>query len=197
MSDLATNIFLVRHGETLWNTQKRWQGSKNSDLTLLGVSQAQAARDLLAQQPLHCAYVSPLQRAVDTMDIIIEKRELNCIQMPEVREINLGHWEGRTQGEIQISEPQQTSNFWTNPEQFQVRGAETFQQLQQRVVAGIEKIYQQHPGENILLVSHWVAIKVAIAHYSKIPLSKLSTIADPKNAELLRLCKQGQQVTIG
>jgi len=196
MSESATNIFLVRHGETVWNTQKRWQGSKNSNLTLQGVSQAQTARDLLTQQPLHCAYVSPLQRAVDTIDIILENRDLSSTRMPEIRELNLGQWEGRTQQEIKICDPLQSNNFWSNPEQFQVKGAETFQQLQQRVVAGIEKIYQQHPGENILLVSHWVAIKVAIAHYSQIPLSKLATIADPKNAELLCLSKQGEQVTV-
>ncbi|MCJ8297974.1 MAG: histidine phosphatase family protein [Pseudomonadales bacterium] len=196
MSDQATNIFLVRHGETLWNTQKRWQGSQNSNLTLQGITQAQAARDLLAEQPLHCAYVSPLKRAIDTIDIILEKRDLSCSRMPELCELNLGHWEGRTQQEIEISEPQQSSNFWLNPDKFQVKGAETFQQLQQRVVEGIEKIYQQHPGENILLVSHGVAIKVAIAHYTQTPLSKLATLADPKNAELLCLSKQGEQVTV-
>ena len=127
MSDRATNIFLVRHGETLWNTQKRWQGSQNSNLTLQGISQAQAARDILAEQLLHCAYVSPLQRAVDTIDIILKKRDLSCSIMPELSELNLGHWEGRTQQEIKISEPQQSSNFWLNPDKFQVKGAETFQ----------------------------------------------------------------------
>ena len=196
MTDQVTKIFLVRHGETIWNTEERWQGSQNSNLTLQGISQARTTRDLLLQQPLYRAYVSPLQRAVDTIDIILENRDLSYQLMPEIREMNLGVWEGRTRREIQHCEPLQSNNFWFDAEKFQVAGAETFQQLQQRVVAGIEKIYQRHPGENILLVSHWVAIKVAIAHYLKVPLSQLSTLENPKNAEIQCLSKCVEKVTL-
>ena len=90
----STKIYLVRHGETLWNSQQRWQGSKNSPLTELGIQQATLTRDLLAASPIDLAYVSPLQRATQTLDIILQYRAIETTIFPAMREMCLGNWEG-------------------------------------------------------------------------------------------------------
>jgi probable phosphoglycerate mutase len=192
----ATKIYFVRHGETVWNTQKRWQGSQNSELTDLGKQQAAQARDLLKEMHFDLAYVSPLQRAVQTINIILEGRGMDIATLPAVQEINMGQWEGRTQAEIAISEPEQANNFWHNPDLFNVDGAETFTQLQQRVVQGLNELFDKHQGCNILVVSHWVAIKVALAYYSNIELKNLSDLPNPKNAELICFTKSGDKISV-
>ncbi len=196
MGDNSTKIYLVRHGETLWNCQQRWQGSKNSPLTELGIEQATLTRDLLAANPIDLAYVSPQQRATQTLDIILQYRDIDTIIFPAMREMCLGSWEGRTRSEIAISEPVQTRYFRHRPDLFNVTGAETFTQLQQRVVAGLDSLFLRHSGENILIVSHWVAIKVALAYYQKIALRDLSQLDDPKNAQLIILSKDQSGITI-
>ena len=196
MSCKTTKIYLVRHGETIWNTEKRWQGSQNSELTDLGKQQAAQARDLLKEQHFDFAYVSPLNRAVQTIDIILEGTGMNIVTIPAVQEINMGKWEGRTQAEIAISEPEQANNFWHRPDLFYVDGAETFRQLQQRVVQGLNVLFEKHQGSSILVVSHWVAIKVALAYYSNIELKKLSELANPKNAELICFTKSGDKISV-
>jgi len=196
MNNAITKMYLVRHGETIWNTQKRWQGSKNSELTDLGKLQAQKTGELLNSIALDVAYVSPLGRAVQTIDIILQNKALEKHILPAVAEINMGNWEGRLQSEIAISEPLQASNFRQRPDLFAVEGAETFVQLQDRVVGSLLEIFDRHRGRTILIVSHWVAIKVALAHFSNIKLENLSSLEDPKNAELIGLSKEAGKVSI-
>jgi len=196
MNDAITKIYLVRHGETIWNTQKRWQGSKNSALTDLGKQQAQKTGELLNNIGLDVAYVSPLGRAVQTIDIILQNKALEKHMLSAVAEINMGDWEGRLQSEIAISEPLQASNFRQRPDLFAVQGAETFVQLQERVVGSLLEIFDRHRGRSILIVSHWVAIKVALAHFSNIKLENLSSLEDPRNAELICLSKEEGKVSI-
>lgn len=196
MEDKKTNIFLVRHGQTLWNVQKRWQGCQNSDLTALGIDQAYQTKETVNKYNIHYAYVSPLQRAQDTIKIILEDKDIKIDILDELKEINLGQWEGQTQEDTSLSNPQEFNNFWKTPELFSLQGAETLQELQDRVVKGLNYIFSQHEGKNILVVSHWISIKVALAHYSNLPISSLPQIDNPKNAQVLCINKIGSIIEI-
>lgn len=191
-----TNIYLVRHGETEWNQQNRLQGNQNSPLTVIGKQQAYDVKKSLDQYEIHQAYVSPLKRARDTLDIILKDRKLEVIISNNLREINLGPWEGKTREEIAQSHPDEYKMFWGEPDAFVLSGAETFQALQRRVVEGLEHIFSKGENNNILVVSHWIAIKVAIAHYTSTPLSLLSSIANLGNGTFLRLTRRGDDVSI-
>lgn len=193
---IETNIFLVRHAQTEWNKQNRLQGNQDSPLTLSGRKQAQEVRKSLEQYSIDTAYASPLKRARDTMLIILKDRELEAVITDNLREINLGPWEGKTRSETESSHPGQYVAFWEKPDLFNLQGAETYQKLQQRVVEELENIFLRDKNKNILVVSHWKAIKVALAHYSSTSLSHLSDIADPVNGAFLRLSKQGNDVFI-
>ena len=193
---LETNIFLVRHGETEWNKKNRLQGNQDSPLTLMGVKQAREVKKSLEQYKIDKAYVSPLKRARDTMEIILKDRELEAVITDNLREINLGPWEGKTRRETALSHPDEYMAFWKRPDSFNLPGAETFQELQQRVVEELGSIFLKEKNKNILVVSHWIAIKVALAHYSSIPISHLSGIADPVNGSFLLLSKRNNEVFI-
>ncbi|MCP3871202.1 MAG: histidine phosphatase family protein [Gammaproteobacteria bacterium] len=193
---LDTRIIIVRHGETEWNKENRLQGNRNSPLTPAGLKQADAARKALVQYELDCAYVSPLERAIETSKIILKERGLEAVIQDDLREISLGPWEGRTRQETALSHPKEYMDFLARPHVFSLEGADTFQALQQRVVGGFESIFDTRKYSNILVVSHWVAIKVALAYYSSIPLSDLSSIPDPLNGGYLCLLKRGDDVSI-
>jgi len=196
MSNKHTNIFLVRHGQTTWNLEKRWQGSKNSNLTSLGIKQAKETKKYLDTCQIHNAYVSPLQRAQDTMQILIEDKDIKAIILDEIKELNIGPWEGISQDDTKQSDPEEYHNFWKAPDYFALEGAETFFELQNRVVLALNNIFEKHVGKNILVVSHWISIKVALAHFSTTPISKLSSMNNPKNAEVVCLHKMGNEVSI-
>jgi probable phosphoglycerate mutase len=186
-----TSILLVRHGETEWNRQNRVQGNLDSPLTGLGKDQANQLRQMLERVHIEQAYVSPLKRARDTLDIIIQDRPIEVGIVDDLREIKLGPWEGKTRAETALSNPAEENNFWHQPESFALPGAETFQQLQTRMVAALESIFLRASGHTVLVVSHWIAIKVALAYYKGIPLSGLSGISNPLNGSFIRLTRLG------
>jgi broad specificity phosphatase PhoE len=193
---LEKRIFLLRHGETEWNTQRRLQGNRNSPLTPRGIEQANNARQSLLKYSIDHAYVSPLERAINTAEIILEGRDVNLTINDDFREINLGPWEGKTWQEAKLSHPVEFSNYYNNPELFSLPGADTFQELQNRMVGGLEFIFSCEKGSNLLVVSHGMAIKVAIAYYTSTSLTNLSSIIDPINCSFLCLSKRGNDVFI-
>ncbi|MEE1541372.1 MAG: histidine phosphatase family protein, partial [Paludibacteraceae bacterium] len=89
-----TKIYLCRHGETEWNVVKRMQGQNNSNLTELGVSQAKALGKRLEDIDIDIIYSSSCQRALDTAMHARGNRDLQIIAEDDLREINLGNWEG-------------------------------------------------------------------------------------------------------
>lgn len=191
-----TNIFLVRHGETEWNRQQRLQGHQNSPLTANGVKQAKEVRKALETYSLDFAYVSPLQRARDTIEIVLADRGIDPVVSEHLSELNLGPWEGKTRKEAALSHPVQYSAFLERPHFFNLQGTETFQTLQRRMAKQLDSIFVEQEGYNVLVVSHWIAIKVVLAHYLTISLSRLSEIADPQNGGFYRLSKRGETVII-
>jgi len=193
---LETKIFLVRHGETEWNMQNRLQGNKDSPLTPGGIQQALEVKKSLEQFTIDHAYVSPLKRAKDTMRIILNDREVEVAIKDNLREINLGPWEGKTRQETALSHPDEYMAFWERPDLFNLPGADTLLELQYRIVKELESIFATGKNTNNLVVSHWIAIKVALAHYSSTPLSHLSEIPDPVNGGFKCISKRADDVFI-
>ena len=186
-----TTLYLVRHGETEWNREGRLQGNGDSPLTENGRRQAAQVREALQSVAIEQAYVSPLKRAVDTMAIIVAERAVELVVCEPLREISLGPWEGKTRDEVAVTHPDQYRAFVEQPDQMQLDGAETFAALQQRVVGELERLFEQHAGERVLVVSHWMAIKVALAYYAGVPLSQLATIENPANGAYLKVTRRG------
>ena len=191
---LETNIFLIRHGETEWNKLHRLQGSKNSPLTSNGIKQANQVKKLIQQVNIDQAYVSPLKRARDTINIILKDSKLEPVIVNDLREIDLGPWEGMSQDKTALLFPDEHLAFWEKPDEFNLDGAETFQALQKRMLKVLESIFISEKNKNILVVSHWIAIKVILAHYTSTPLSQLSEIANPENGALLCLSNRSDGI---
>lgn len=143
-------IYLVRHGETLFNVQKKIQGWCDSPLTTQGIAQATRLHDALCDVDFVHAYSSTSERCIDTANLIIGSRDIVLTSNKLFKEMNFGELEG---------ECEQTLFQCENPmkhytEGFRAIGGDTLEDVKQRMLAGIELIARNHPDGNVLLVSH-------------------------------------------
>jgi broad specificity phosphatase PhoE len=156
----VTRFFLVRHGETDWNAEHRWQGHTDTPLSQLGRRQAELLRERLAREPLVAAYASDLSRAWDTATSALAGRGLLLTACPGLREINLGEWQGLTTPEIEQRWPGQLARFFAAADaDARPRGGETRAEMQERVAGALQEIAAAHPEGQVLVVSHGGALR--------------------------------------
>ena len=155
-------LYFVRHGQTLWNTKKMFQGIKNSNLTDLGKEQARKLKESLKDINFTHYYTSPLGRAIETIDILTEDRNHPFINfIPEFKEINMGEIEGMP-AEIAVNlYPEQLYNLWNNGKDYDPRSfkGEDFKSVYTRVKKGLKELTRTHSKKDkILIVSHGLAL---------------------------------------
>ena len=153
-----TTLLLVRHGETDWNRDGRWQGGSDTSLNDLGRGQAQA----LAQEldgDIGLVYSSDLSRARETAEIIAAKLGLEIRFDPRLRERGFGSWEGLTTSEIE-ERFADSHRRWLAGEGAGADDAETFEDFFARVNGFLADVLRLHPDEEVLVISHGGAIRV-------------------------------------
>ena len=155
-----TTLILVRHGETDWNAQLRWQG--HSDTALNEAGREQARRLAGELEPVNALYSSDLARASETAEIIAERLGLEVRLDPRLRERGFGSWEGRTAEEIEVSFPDEQRR-WREGIGAGAHDAEQFEAFAARVGSFVDEVVPQHPGEDVLVVSHGGTIRVVHA----------------------------------
>ncbi|MEC9220622.1 MAG: histidine phosphatase family protein [SAR324 cluster bacterium] len=161
---IETEIILIRHGETEWNSQKRMQGHSNSDLSLVGQAQIQALGQWMKNVPFDLIYSSDSLRAKQTAEAITQfsGHELQFDQ--RLREKNLGVFEGLTSEEARERHPEVFRLFKTAGSKYVIDEGESTQQLQDRALEIVNEIRIKHPEERVLLVTHGGFIRVVMKH---------------------------------
>ena len=159
-----TEIILIRHGETEWNSQQRMQGHSNSDLSSLGQAQIQALGQWMKNVPFDHIYSSDSLRAKQTAEAITQfsGHELQFDQ--RLREKNLGVFEGLTSEEARERHPEVFRLFKTAGSKYVIDEGESTQQLQDRALEIVNEIRIKHPEERVLLVTHGGFIRVVMKH---------------------------------
>jgi len=159
-----TEIILIRHGETEWNSQKRMQGHSNSDLSSVGQAQIQALGQWMKNVPFDLIYSSYSLRAKQTAEAITQfsGHELQFDQ--RLREKNLGVFEGLTSEEARERHPEVFRLFKTAGSKYVIDEGESTQQLQDRALEIVNEIRIKHPEERVLLVTHGGFIRVVMKH---------------------------------
>ena len=159
-----TEIILIRHGETEWNSQKRMQGHSNSDLSSVGQAQIQALGQWMKNVPFDLIYSSDSLRAKQTAEAITQfsGHELQFDQ--RLREKNLGVFEGLTSEEARERHPEVFRLFKTAGSKYVIDEGESTQQLQDRALEIVNEIRIKHPEEHVLLVTHGGFIRVVMKH---------------------------------
>lgn len=158
-------ITLVRHGESVWNGERRIQGNQDPALSPRGRRQADR---LVAHLRVHLArsvaavYTSPLRRAAETAERIAAAWNLPATPDPDLREMCLGGWEGMTVAEIQAAFPGAYERWLEDPVASPAPGGEDLGELSRRTVRALERMQAAHPGSDLILVSHGGVIKALL-----------------------------------
>jgi len=181
-----TRFILIRHGETDWNTQGRWQGQIDLPLNSRGREQADQIARSLSNAGISLIYSSDLRRAVNTAKSLGKMLGLMVQTDPRLREIHQGEWQGLSVKEINERYAEAFQQRMNDPLGVAPPGGETAFDVRKRVVQVIEQILREHPEETVAIVSHGFAIAVILAHYRKIPFKKVWGLV-PQNASIQTL----------
>lgn len=160
------NLYITRHGETKWNTEGRLQGWLNSPLTEKGIRQGQQLHQAVKMYDIQKIYSSPSERALKTAISAKGKLDVEIELMDELKEMNMGQWEGKTLDQIKEREPENFENYWLRPHLFVKNTGENFDEMLARTKRALDKIVQENPEGNVLIVTHGVTLKALMSHYS-------------------------------
>ncbi len=166
-----TRLLLVRHGETTWNDEARYQGQEDIPLSARGWMEAECLAERLASESINAIYASDLARARDTAQVVARRIAKSLTLEPRLREANLGEWQGLTYAEVRRryfrdTDPLPAYFIDTPP-----LGGESLRQLQTRVMSTIESIAAQHADESVLIVTHGGCLKMLLCTWLGIELS--------------------------
>jgi len=164
-----TRIFLVRHGETAWNVEGRFQGQSDTPLNETGRQQADALGSYLKGRNLQVIYTSDLVRALNTARIIGAYHNVDIKPDPRLRELNFGSWEGMDYYEIQAKHPKELTDWQENILNTAPPGGESLEQLAKRVQAVYEHIIPTDLKGDILIVAHGGVLQVLLCYTLHLP----------------------------
>jgi len=159
---MATRVFLVRHGATVLSAEDRYAGSVDVALSDEGRAQARALGARLAGEPLAAVYASPMSRAQDTARSIVDGRGVDLVTVPELRETDHGHWEGKTREEIRAGFPEEYARWERDPFTFAPSSGETGLQVLARALPAFLAIVARHADNSVLVVSHKATIRLVV-----------------------------------
>jgi broad specificity phosphatase PhoE len=162
----VTTILLVRHGETDWNLERRWQGHTDRPLNETGRAQARELADLLATDPPDAVYSSDLARARETAEIVAARLGLPVAVDARLREVDVGEWSGLTMAEIEERFPEALQRRLAGGTGWE-RG-ETYEQMGERVVAALGEIAERHDGGRVVVITHGGSVRAAL-HAAGVP----------------------------
>ena len=159
-----TEIFLIRHGETVWNSQLRMQGHSDSDLSSVGKVQIQALGQWMKNVPFNNIYSSDTLRAKQTAEAITQFSGHKLKIDRRLREKNLGVFEGLTTEEARERHPEIFHLFKTAGSKYVIDEGESTQQLLDRALEIVDEILVNHSEERVLLVTHGGFVRVLMKH---------------------------------
>lgn len=170
-----TTIYLIRHAEADGNLYRIAQGQYDSSITTRGRQQIHALARRFRQIHVDAVYSSDLYRACVTASAIYKPKNLPIHRCPELREICVGEWEGKTWGEIAREQPEQLHYFTYQIHRWHVDGAESPQQVQERMLDALRHIIAEHDGQTVAIVSHGCAIRLLLSALEGEPLENLTS----------------------
>ena len=169
-----SRLLLARHGQSVSNAVRRFQGVQDVALSELGARQAEALGQALRRLRIAAVYTSPLERARRTAEIAASGLGVPLQPVHDLRELSLGDWEGRTVEEIRALPGDPYEQWVRDPVACLPPGAEPLPEVQARVVSAMAGIAAAHPnGHPVLVVCHGGVISAYLAHCLGLPLSSI------------------------
>jgi alpha-ribazole phosphatase len=171
-----TRIYLIRHGQVAGFDQPRYNGQADVALTELGIEQYHGLTERLADAPLTACYSSDLSRCTIGAEIICREFGLQPVLRPELRELNIGIWEGLPWQEIKANWPEGWQARLADLVNYRVPQGENLLDVQARVMPVISEIVERHKGEEVLVVAHGGVNRIVLLNAIGAPLAGMFNI---------------------
>ncbi len=160
---MTTRLYLVRHGATPLTAEDRFSGAENVHLSEEGREQVKQLAQRLANDQIDAVYCSPLDRTLETANLINMPHHITPIAKDGLREISHGHWEGLTRNEVEQQFPDEYTAWESDPFTFAPAGGESGISVLARALPVIREIVVNHKDRNILVVSHKATLRLIIS----------------------------------
>ena len=182
MLQTRTALCLIRHGQTPWNRDGRWQGQADPDLTAEALEETRTVARVLArehaEQPWTRLIASDLSRARSTASLIGDVLELRLEFDPRLRELAVGCWSGLTRSEIEARDAETLRAFERGEPGVRPGGGETRVEIRERSHAFVCDLIARHAGERILVVTHLGVIRALVPGAQPGNLDRLELLAE-------------------
>lgn len=163
-------LYMIRHGETDWNVERKLQGMTDIPLNANGRRVAELTREGLRDVKFDMAFSSPLSRAKETAEIILEGRDVEIIEDERIREVGFGTFEGTDSSEFEEG----IKKFFTQPERFvATNGAESYESLLERERSFWNDLCANpnYQDSTILLTTHGAALNGLLCVIKEKPIA--------------------------
>ena len=166
---MSTEIFLVRHGETVWNTRKLIQGQLDSPLTDNGIHQSNLLSKRMKKINPDIIYTSDLKRAIDTANIINQHIDKDIVEISGIRERHWGVFQGASWPKIKSFFPNQYKYYRNDSRNYVIPNGESYKQVTKRTIESLVDIIENHKNQKIVIVTHGGVISPLIRDLLNIP----------------------------
>jgi broad specificity phosphatase PhoE len=190
-----TQIILVSNGNTPWDKDKIFQGSKDISLDDLGREEAWAAGKWLKDENIHAVYTSPLSRARDTAIVIARHHNLEVLDLPGLADLSYGDWDGVPLKEVKVKYADLYRQWEAAPHTVCFPNGEPLAVLRTRALATVEEVVQRHQDQTLLFMAHRAVNQVLIAAFIGLDNSNFWRIAQDTTAiNRFHLVEDGRRV---
>ena len=159
----TTRMLMVRHGATPATMESRFSGDQGVELSDVGREQVRRLAERLSGEPLGAIYASPLDRAVETAEILAVPHGLEPIHRDGLREISHGHWEGLTRADVEARFGEEYAAWEADPFTFAPADGESGLSVLARALPVVREIVVGHAGECVLVVSHKATLRLLLS----------------------------------
>lgn len=192
-----TKLIFLRHGETLWNKENRFQGHTDIALNANGRKQARQAAKRLACVHLDAVYSSDLSRAHETAEIAAEPHKLPVVMDSGLRERNGGVWQGLTTNEIHEKYPDLSQRWKQGDPDCAPEGGETINELCDRAFGCVLSIAEKYPDQTVLIVSHGGPLKAIFCEMLGMPRSHFGRLRlDNVGISIIQISEERRVLTL-
>ena len=188
-SPADTHLIAIRHGETEWNSEGRYQGHLNSVLNAEGLAQARALAERLSTERFDLLLASDLGRALQTASAIAMRTGHEIVVEPRLRERRMGIFQGLTPEEVRERYPEEYARFRSHDPDYVIPGGESMRQLYERSVACFTELAERHAGLTLAAVSHGGVLAMLYRHAKALPLDTPRDFA-LHNTGINRFCRR-------
>ena len=155
-------LYLIRHGETDYNSALRFQGQTDILLNRKGIEQAERVAEFFRDIPLQAIYTSSLKRASATAEIIGRVKGIEPQETDALREMSFGIWENMDSKDIQKKFAKEWKDFFASPANIKIPQGESMSDVQKRAYPEVQRILDQYPEGDVAFVAHGGIIRVLI-----------------------------------